>query len=458
VRDVDAFIGGILPLQAPHRRIRLALTSDVMFHVGCLRQALAMLGEVRHLAIESGNPSGRPLFGRKATAVVRIPAGNKIPGTLAFAMGGLTYAVKVALHPEQSPPAPRAAEGLARGARAAGHSAPGARSAPAGPATAAVAAAAEPDRLDRDCARKRAGICFAQRDQGVCSRTNCQFSHHTTAASAPQHVSEQAARGDGFAPAGTCYAYFNKGKCKRDPCKFKHVRAASLAEELPNRGAEAAEQSAGCVQAEQEQAVQKHTATERKDHADRKVHAGAGEKLAKTTPVATKAPAALPQDTPDSACAWGGSGPLVLGTLPVPLPAWASDPSQQRLLAASSAPCAEPPTHKHDSLQADGSDDPDAVHHPRLRSDNEDDRDDCRHDTLEVLAVESEQILCARCEKLWIPSSPSVMSCMDCNGLLCDPCHKRLGQNASRRATKTAQRQARASRGRREDSPTNFRL
>jgi hypothetical protein len=51
-----------------------------------------------------------------------------------------------------------------------------------------------------------------------------------------------------------------------------------------------------------------------------------------------------------------------------------------------------------------------------------------------------------------------VASCIDCNGLLCDSCHKRLGQNASRRATKTAQRQARASRGRREDSPTNFRL
>jgi hypothetical protein len=42
VRDVEAFIGGILPLQA-HHRIRLALTPDVMFHVGCLRQALATL-------------------------------------------------------------------------------------------------------------------------------------------------------------------------------------------------------------------------------------------------------------------------------------------------------------------------------------------------------------------------------------------------------------------------------
>lgn len=152
--------------------------------------------------------------------------------------------------------------------------------------------------------------------------------------------------------------------------------------------------------------------------------------------------------------------PMVRGTLPVPPPARASDPSQQCLvLAEGSGPAgAEPPTSKHDPLHADRSDDSDAVHHTRLRSDDEDDRVECRHDTLEVLAVEGEQHLCARCEKKWTPSSPSVMSCVDCNGLICDPCHKRLGQNASRRATKTARREARTSRGRRDDSPTNFRL
>ncbi len=68
-------------------------------------------------------------------------------------MGGLTYAVKVTLHPEQSPSAPRAADSLARGTRAAGHSVLGARN-PVGPAiaaaAAAAAAAAKPDRPDRD--------------------------------------------------------------------------------------------------------------------------------------------------------------------------------------------------------------------------------------------------------------------------------------------------------------------
>ncbi len=453
-RDVDAYIDGILPLQAPQRRVRLALSSDVMFHVGCLRHALAALGEIRHLAIESGKASGRPLFGCKATAVVRVPYGTKIPGTLSFSMGGLTYAVKVALHPEQFPSAPRA--------RADGHSAPGARSAPAGPTTAAAAAAPEPARLARDRARKPAGICFAQRDQGACSRTNCQFSHPTTAAGAPLQESKHVARGDGFAPAGTCFAFFNNGKCKRDPCKFKHVRA----EELPNRGADAPEQAAGSVQTEQERAVQEHTVTELKAHADCTAHAAAEEKLA--TPVATipdtaatNALAAPPQGTlHDPARAWGLPGPLVLGTSPVPLHTRALGPPQQclALAAGSASRSAEPPTPKHDPLHADRPEDSDVVHRSRPRSDDEVDRDDCRHDTLEVLAVEGEQHLCARCEKKWTPSSPSVMSCVDCNGLICDPCHKRLSQNASRRATKTAQRQVRASRGRREDSPTNFLL
>ncbi len=42
-----AYIDGILPLQA-QRRVRLALSSGMMFHVGCLRHALAALGEIRH--------------------------------------------------------------------------------------------------------------------------------------------------------------------------------------------------------------------------------------------------------------------------------------------------------------------------------------------------------------------------------------------------------------------------
>ncbi len=89
-------------------------------------EALTAVGEVRHLAVESGSASARPLFGRKATAVVNV-SGKKIPGTLAFAMGGLEYSVKVALHPEQSPPAP--------GARAAGAQAPAPRNADTSPVT-----------------------------------------------------------------------------------------------------------------------------------------------------------------------------------------------------------------------------------------------------------------------------------------------------------------------------------
>ncbi len=46
--------------------------------MGCHRHALATLGEIRHLAIDSGKASGRSLFGCKATAVVRVPYGTKI--------------------------------------------------------------------------------------------------------------------------------------------------------------------------------------------------------------------------------------------------------------------------------------------------------------------------------------------------------------------------------------------
>ena len=216
------------------------------------------------------------------------------------------------------------------------------------------------------------------------------------------------------------------------------------------------------MQAEQGQAAQEHAATERQAYADCKAQAAAEKELAKTTPVATKALAAPPQSTlPDPARvhgAWGGSGPLLLGTLPVP-PARALAPVQLCLApAAGSAPgCAEPSTPKHDPQHADGSDDSDAVHYTRLRSDYEADRTDCRHDTLEVLAVESEHHLCARCKKSWTASSTSVMSCTDCYGLLCNSCHERLVQNASRRATKKARRQMRESRGGREASPHHFR-
>jgi hypothetical protein len=102
--------------------------------------------------------------------------------------------------------------------------------------------------------------------------------------------------------------------------------------------------------------------------------------------------------------------------------------------------------------------DADAPRNLRLRSDDSgDDHDACRHDVLEVQAVEAELHRCVRCKAAWAPSSPSVMSCLACHGLLCDPCHQRLGKNASRRATKEARKQSRASRGGRDDSPSTFR-
>ena len=407
VCDVDAFIGGILPLQAPHHRIRLALTSDVMFHVGCLRQALAMFGEVRHLAIESGNPSGRPLFGRKATAVVRIPAGTKIPGTLSFSMSGLTYAVKVTVHPVQSPPAPRVA----------GPSAPRARSA-------VSSTSAGTPVLDRPHApaRQPAGIANSK-------------SPHPPAGpgkNAPLRENKYAALGDGFAPAGTCFAFFNQGKCKRNKCRFEHVRSKALA----NPGADAAVEAAGMsTQAGQ-------AATESKVQPACEAH-GTSEKASEKTRANREAPSA--EET--------SQAPRAVDTHLDPACARASGLEPPAATDVGSAPPTAPKAVSH----ADGSDGDDTALNKRLRSDDSGDDQACLHDTLEVLAVEGEQHLCVRCKKEWTPVSPSVMSCTACNGLVCDHCHRRLGLNASRRATKNAQRLARASRGGREDSPCSFR-
>jgi hypothetical protein len=116
-----------------------------------------------------------------------------------------------------------------------------------------------------------------------------------------------------------------------------------------------------------------------------------------------------------------------------------------------------PPTTPKAVPHAGDSDDDDTASNTRLRSDDSSDDQACPHDTLEVLAVEDEQHLCVRCKKEWTPLSPSVMSCTACSGTVCDLCHRRLVQNASRKATKIAQRQARASRGGRDDSPHSYR-
>ncbi len=128
---------------------------------------------------------------------------------------------------------------------------------------------------------------------------------------------------------------------------------------------------------------------------------------------ATNTQAASPQGTLlDPA-----SGSFVRGIILDPACAWVSGsfaPAAGSVLGSSGLT-----TPKHDPLLADNSDDlgSDAVRRTCLRSDDsEEDREDCRHDTLEVLAVDCEQHTCARCKKSWTPSSPSAMSCTDCNG------------------------------------------
>ena len=430
-RDVDAYIDGILPLQT-QQRVRLLLTSDVMFHVGCLRHALAALGEVRHLAIDSGNASGRLLFGRKATAVVRVPPGAKVPGTLSYSMGGLSYAVKVALHPEQSPQAPRPAVA---------DKASGAPSAGVGPVFAA--AAPRPASHAPASARKPPGICYTFRDRGSCPRDPCPFSHAPAdlPANAPPRA-PTALSGD-FAPAGVCFAYYHNGKCKRKSCRFEHIRPKGPDEAAagpvdPVQGSQAAEGKtrASVPAAGPVDPVQVSQAAEGKTQADQEKH--------ETTVNGVGADCGQQKH--------GSCGPAV----------WASASARNGVGSAATEAISGPdggaatPQGVDSGIEPDC--DADALRNTRSSSDDSgDDHDACRHDELEVQAVEAELHHCVRCKTSWAPSSPSVMSCSACYGLLCDPCHRRLGKNASRRATKEARRQSRASRCSRDDSPLNFR-
>ena len=439
--EVNTFVNSILPLK-PLLRVRLSLTSSTIFHSGCLRQALSKIGEVRFLAIESDGAPRRLLFGRKATAMVVVPAMTKIPGTIAFNVGSCQYSVKIALHADQSAKPPRARTDH-RDSPVASQPAERKRVDP-GPSSGPA-----PDPTPSTAGPR--GACFNILNRGTCSRANCSFSHAPASpAAAPLNGrmlrERKRAAADGFAPDGMCFAFFNSGKCKRQNCRFTHAHpirssesagddrvAERLQDEtvLTNSGADVA------VEAARMSAQAGQAATETKAQPACETH-GASEKARANRAAAAemKSQALCGVNTHfDTVCAW------------------ASGMAPPAATDFGSAPPTSPKAVPH----ADGSDDDDTALTTRHRSDDSGDDHACPHDTLEVLAVEDEQHQCVRCKKEWTPLSSSVMSCTACNGLVCDHCHRRLGQNASRRATKIAQRQARASRGGREDSPHSFR-